>query len=41
MSGLGEELAVSRERIRQIEAEGLRKLRCMPRLCRDLLPDVA
>jgi RNA polymerase primary sigma factor len=34
---VGEMLGVSRERIRQIEAEGLRKLRCVPGLRRDLL----
>jgi RNA polymerase primary sigma factor len=35
---VGEALGVSRERIRQIEAEGLRKLRRVPGLRRDLLP---
>jgi RNA polymerase primary sigma factor len=35
---VGEELGVSRERIRQIEAEGLSKLRRMPRVKRELLP---
>jgi RNA polymerase primary sigma factor len=34
---VGEELGVSRERIRQIEAEALAKLRRMPRLRRELL----
>jgi RNA polymerase primary sigma factor len=34
---VGEALGISRERIRQIEAEGLRKLRCAPGLRRDLL----
>jgi RNA polymerase primary sigma factor len=34
---VGEALGVTRERIRQIEAEGLRKLRCVPGLRRDLL----
>ena len=33
---VGEELGVSREQIRQIEAKGLRKLRHMPSLLRDL-----
>ena len=35
---VGQALGVSRERIRQIEAEGLRKLRRVPGLQRDLLP---
>jgi RNA polymerase primary sigma factor len=34
---VGEMLGISRERIRQIEAEGLRKLRYVPGLRRDLL----
>jgi RNA polymerase primary sigma factor len=35
---VGDELGISRERIRQIEAEGLGKLRRMPNVRRDLLP---
>ncbi|HEY1292404.1 MAG TPA: sigma-70 family RNA polymerase sigma factor [Chloroflexota bacterium] len=35
---VGEQLGISRERIRQIEAEGLTKLRRMPSVKRDLLP---
>jgi len=35
---VGEQLGISRERIRQIEAEGLTKLRRMPQVKRDLLP---
>jgi RNA polymerase primary sigma factor len=35
---VGEVLGVSRERVRQIEAEGLRKLRRVPWLRRELLP---
>ncbi len=38
---VGEELGVSRERIRQIEAEALAKLRRMPRLRRELLEYVS
>jgi RNA polymerase primary sigma factor len=38
---IGEELGVSRERIRHIEAEALAKLRCMPRLRRELLEYVS
>jgi len=38
---VGEELGVSRERIRQIEAEALSKLRRMPRLRRELLEYVS
>jgi RNA polymerase primary sigma factor len=38
LAEVGEALGVTRERIRQIEAEGLRKLRHMPGLSRDLLP---
>jgi RNA polymerase primary sigma factor len=38
---VGEELGVSRERIRQIEAEALGKLRRMPRLRRELLEYLA
>ena len=38
LAEVGEVLGVSRERIRQIEAEGLRKLRHVPGLRRDLLP---
>ena len=37
-SEVGELLAVTRGRIRQIEAQGLRRLRNVPCLCRDLLP---
>jgi RNA polymerase primary sigma factor len=35
---VGEVLGISRERIRQIEADGLSKLRRMPQVRRDLLP---
>jgi RNA polymerase primary sigma factor len=38
---VGEELGVSRERIRQIEAEAMAKLRRMPRLRRELLEYVS
>jgi RNA polymerase primary sigma factor len=38
---LSQELGLSRERVRQIEAAGLNKLRHMPRLRRDVLPYAA